>query len=253
MSHHTKTLCVLQIPGSDVNILYLSDVYFPRINGVSTSIKTFREKLIEQGHRVILVTPEYTQPYEDDEDIIRIPARTVVFDNEDRLMSLGEVKSLAKKLATEKIDLIHIQTPFVAHYAGKYLSQALNIPCIETYHTFFEEYFYNYIPFLPRAILRSLARTFSKKQCNAVEHLIVPSSAMKNVLQGYGIDTDMTILPTGINPSALDSGDGHLFKQRYEIDPERPILMHVGRIAHEKNIQFLLKMLTFVWQEIPEV
>ncbi len=42
-----------------MRILMISDVYFPRINGVSTSIQTFRRGLHAAGHETILIAPEY--------------------------------------------------------------------------------------------------------------------------------------------------------------------------------------------------
>lgn len=48
-----------------MRILMLSDVYFPRINGVSTSIQTFAQELINLGHTVTLIAPAY--PYEFDQ------------------------------------------------------------------------------------------------------------------------------------------------------------------------------------------
>jgi glycogen synthase len=41
-----------------MKILFISDVYFPRVNGVSTSIETFRHHLRDQGHTVHLIVPD---------------------------------------------------------------------------------------------------------------------------------------------------------------------------------------------------
>jgi hypothetical protein len=76
-----------------MRILMLSDVYFPRVNGVSTSIQTFRADLRELGTEVTLVAPQYpTAAGEDatghgDEFLLRIPSRAVPLDPEDRAMS----------------------------------------------------------------------------------------------------------------------------------------------------------------------
>ena len=74
-----------------MHILMISDVYFPRINGVSTSIQTFREGLAEENVKVTLVAPNYAKPGQDateadDEHLLRLPARAIPFDPEDRLM-----------------------------------------------------------------------------------------------------------------------------------------------------------------------
>ena len=44
-----------------MRILMITDVYFPRINGVSTSIETFRNDLQQHAIDVTLVAPEYPQ------------------------------------------------------------------------------------------------------------------------------------------------------------------------------------------------
>ncbi len=237
-----------------MRILMISDVFFPRINGVSTSIHTFRKRLIQAGHEIVLLVPDYkVSTQSDGQDIIRIPSMRVIFDPEDRLMHAGQIRKLTATLKQRDFDIIHIHTPFVAHYLGLRLSRELCIPSIETYHTFFEEYLYNYIPLLPKNWLKALARKVSVRQCNKVDHVIVPSTAMQQVLHNYGVKTNTTILPTGIEVEAFGQGDGASFRRKYNIDADRPVLVNVSRIAHEKNIDFLIRMLTHVWQDIPDI
>ncbi len=232
----------------------ISDVYFPRVNGVSTSIQTFRQHLQGQGHQVSLIAPDYPQqPCDDDETIIRIASRYVPLDPEDRMLKYGNVLKLTEELRQQAFDVIHIQTPFVAYYAGIELAKRLGIPRVITYHTFFEEYLYNYIPFLPKSWLRLAARRFSASQCNNVDAMIVPSTPIEQRLRDYGVTTEMMKLPTGLDLRAFTKGDGERFRIKHGIAPDRPTLLYVGRVAHEKNIGFLLQMLTEVRQSIPEV
>ena len=72
------------------------------------------------------------------------------------------VRTLAD-LAPEGFDLVHIHTPFIAHYAGVRAARRLNIPCIETYHTFFEEYLHHYVPVLPRAASHAHSAGMSRR------------------------------------------------------------------------------------------
>lgn len=237
-----------------LRILMISDVYFPRVNGVSTSIQTFRRELRALGHEVTLVVPDYGVAHDgDDDDIIRIPSRQVLLDPEDRLMRRSAILDLLPRLRAQGYDLMHIQTPFVAHYLGLRLARALEVPVVESYHTFFEEYLFHYIPFLPRAWLRAAARRYSRAQCNSVDAVVVPSSAMLEVLRAYGVRSEAVIIPTGIELDEFRHGDGAAFRQRHGIPAARPLLNFVGRVAFEKNIDFLLRMLVRVRQEVPEV
>ncbi|HEC12581.1 MAG TPA: glycosyltransferase family 4 protein [Acidiferrobacteraceae bacterium] len=238
-----------------MRILMISDVYFPRINGVSTSIQTFSREFAAKGHHVTLIAPDYGQGDDpkDAMDIIRVPARKVIVDPEDRMLKMKYVTKLIPELARQSFDILHIQTPFVAHYAGLTLARRLNLPRIETYHTFFEEYLYNYIPFLPSSWLKFVARRFSCAQCNDLDALVVPSVAMLDVLRCYGVRSDAAVIPTGIELADFKTGDGAAFRRQYGIPAERSTLVHVGRIAHEKNIDFLLRMLVVVRQHIADV
>ncbi len=236
-----------------MRILMVSDVYFPRVNGVSTSIQTFRRGLHAAGHHTVLVAPEYpTGVVAQEADIIRVPARYLPRDPEDRLMKSGAIRGLTARLREQQFDVIHIQTPFVAHYAGVRLARELQLPVIETYHTYFEEYLHHYIPMLPRAFMRFIARHFTRSQCSALNALVVPSGAMERALRDYGVECPMHIVPTGMEMERFRGGEGARFRQRLNIAAQQPTLVHVGRVAHEKNIDFLLRMLQRVLVQLPD-
>ncbi|MFO7582833.1 glycosyltransferase [Guyparkeria sp.] len=234
-----------------MHVLMISDVYFPRVNGVSTSIESFRRHLVDLGHRVTLLCPAYPddQPGlrlgdEAESGIIRIPSRRVPLDPEDRLMHWRPLTSLGEAFAGADVDLVHVHTPFVAHYAGRRVADRLGVPLLETYHTFFEEYAGQYLPLVPRRWLRSLARRWSRAQCNATDHLIVPSAPMREALQHYGVQTGMTVLPTGIeNEPPAPTEATEAFRRLHKIPAGAPLLLYVGRLAGEKNIDLLLDML----------
>lgn len=236
-----------------MRILFISDVYFPRVNGVSTSIRTFSRELQALGHEVIVVAPDYPQSdSEEPEGIIRIASRRVPLDPEDRLMRGDALRELPARLSGKTFDLVHIQTPFAAHYAGLRIARELGVPCVATYHTFFEEYLYHYVPFAPRALMRALAREFSRRQGNEVDALVVPSRAMHAALSAYGVRSLMQVLPTGVRLEELAGGDGAAFRRLHGISAGRPLLVHVGRVAFEKNIDFLLHALLRVRARHPD-
>lgn len=236
-----------------MRVLKISDVYFPRVNGVSTSIRTFARELQAQGHEVTLIAPAYPEPFDDSFEILRIPSRYLPMDPEDRLMKTAQAKKLLQELRQRQFDVIHVHTPFAAHYFGLWLRKQLNIPVIETYHTYFEEYLEQYLPWIPRRFLRYTARHFSRSQCKAVDHLVVPTQPMLEVLRNYGIDTAASVIPTGIPAGAFSTGNGSRFRERMGIAAERPMLLYVGRVAHEKNIDFLLDVTAAVRRQRNDV
>jgi len=234
-----------------MRVLLVSDVYFPRINGVSTSIESFRGALLEWGVETRLVVPAYggeaALP-----GVIRVPSRRVPGDPEDRLAHYGKLRRATLEAAGD-CDLIHIQTPFAAHYAGLHAARILNKPVLATYHTLFEEYLQHYISWLPPRPVRALARRFSRSHCNTLDQIIAPSSAMRERLHQYGIDRPVHVLPTGLPSTAFLPGDGAGFRAQHGIEPHRPMVLFVGRVAHEKNIGFLLEALTHARRALPSL
>jgi glycosyltransferase involved in cell wall biosynthesis len=212
-----------------LRVLTLTDVYFPRINGVSTSIETFRDDLALEDVEITLIAPEYPEsPTED--HVRRVPSRCLPFDPEDRLMRWQDLRKISRRAAQAGTDLIHVQTPFAAHYAGVRLARELRIPVIATYHTHFEEYIQHYLPLLPRAWLKSLARWIARHQCDELNAVVVPSPAMRDTLLEYGVTRPMHVLPTGIPVAQFATGDGPRFRARHAIPGDRPVALFVGRV-----------------------
>lgn len=236
-----------------MNILLISDVYFPRVNGVSTSIKTFAEQLQKLGHSVHLIVPDYGVEYENEDWITRIPARKIYFDPEDYLMKYREVLRLLPALKDKNFDVIHIHTPFIAHYVGLKLSKLLNIPVLETYHTFFEDYLHHYLPWIPGSVARGMARFISKGQCNQVDAIVAPSQPMLDVLRTYGVKVKAQVIATGLQASSFAEANGDAFRIKYGILAKRPTLLYVGRVAFEKNIDFLVRVTNIVRESVPDV
>lgn len=76
---------------------------------------------------------------------------------------------------------------------------------------------------------------------------------MRDHLQNQGIKKPMEIIATGIDEDFFRPGDGVRFRAENGIDKNRPVLVHIGRVAYEKNIDFLLHMLTVLRKIIPDI
>jgi 1,2-diacylglycerol 3-alpha-glucosyltransferase len=235
-----------------LRVLFISDVYFPRVNGVSTSIRTFREDLTAHGVETQLVAPRYEAARAAEEpQVLRVPSAGVPGDPEDRRMRWGALTRALDALTPSAFDLVHIHTPFIAHYAGVRFARRAGIPCVATYHTFFEEYLHHYLPVLPRRIGGWLARAFTRSQCDDVQALIAPSEPMRSVLLDYGVTTPIHVLPTGLPADRFRHGDPRAFRARAGLAGDAPLVTYIGRVAHEKNIGFLVRMFGEVLERVP--
>jgi glycosyltransferase involved in cell wall biosynthesis len=127
---------------------------------------------------------------------------------------------------------------------GQKMARKLKIPTVHTYHTMMTEYTH----YVPVKFLRGMARKFiifrSKRFCNRANRVIVPSSPMIDVLKSYGVKTKIEVLPTGIDLKQykkLSSDERRTILKKYKIPSDKKILLYVGRLAQEKNLDFLLE------------
>ncbi|WP_005034395.1 glycosyltransferase [Holophaga foetida] len=234
-----------------MRVLLLSDVYFPRITGVCTALQTYRAQLAHMGVETHLIAPAYGKGCEEP-GITRLSSRPVPFDREDHLIRPSLFKTTAIRMARD-FDVIHIHTPFSAHGAGLAAARKHGLPVLATYHTLFEEYLHLYAKFLPRAFTRTLARRLSRRQCNQMDGVIVPSTAMAQRLKDYGVSSPLHVLPTGIPVERFTGGDRRRFRASQGISPERTVALFLGRMAHEKNLHFLLEAFRQALAECPDL
>jgi glycosyltransferase involved in cell wall biosynthesis len=222
--------------------LVVSDVYFPRVNGVSTSIRSFRDDLRRHGVECTLVAPDYGVLAARDDGVLRVPARAVPFDPEDRIMNRRALRHCLEQVPRERCQLVHIQTPFLAHYAGLKLARTRQVPAVATCHTYFEDYLHHYLPWLPGFAGAWLARSVMTRQLNAVDAVISPSEPVRARLLEYGVKRPIHVIPTGMTAERFEPGSAPRFRELFGFAPEQRIVLNVGRVAHEKNLGFLLRM-----------
>ncbi|MCZ0926129.1 glycosyltransferase [Halomonas janggokensis] len=250
MLHSTASMANAQ-PGC-MKVLMISDVYFPRVNGVSTSIASFRGTLERLGHSVTLICPDYPLGQVDEPGVLRIRSHPVPGDPEDRIMRYRDLLALTPQLAGKAFDVIHVHTPFTAHYAGIALGRRLGLPVVATYHTLFEAYVHHYIRWLPGRWLRFAARRLSVHQCQQLDALVAPSRTMQQAVAHYGVTTPITVIATGLALEAFcQPQDQRDFRAHYDLPSKARLLLYVGRAAFEKNIDFLIDMLPQVLAEHP--
>jgi 1,2-diacylglycerol 3-alpha-glucosyltransferase len=236
-----------------MRVLLISDVYFPRINGVSASIQTLLRTLSKEDE-ACLIAPEYDTPWDDERhDVIRIRSHPTPGDHEDRIMYGKHIRRLHPQLAKRSFDAVHIHGFGIAFYEGVRIAKKLHLPVVLTYHTNFDEYLPHYVSFLPASVTRFGCRQAAIWQCNAVDAVVVPSHAMASALRSYGVRSQMHVIPTGLDLAQFRERDGSTFQKRYGISSTRQVLLFVGRVAPEKNVDFLIRMLANVVPRCPNV
>jgi 1,2-diacylglycerol 3-alpha-glucosyltransferase len=238
-----------------LKIALVTDTYFPRINGVSTSTQIFAEEFVKLGHEVHIYAPAYPNSIDESEHlkIFRFPSWYLFFDPEDRLGRPWADKKLIQRFIDNKYDIVHTQTPFTIGGPAVKWARKSGAKVVHTYHTLFAAYTEHYLWFLPKAFGVWYAKSASRRYCNSCDLLITPSTEMQNVLLSYNVTKPVEVIPTGIRLERFQGKDGNRYRLMKGYKPEDQVVLFMGRVAEEKNIDFLMRVVHRLKPRIPHL
>lgn len=217
-----------------MNIAVLSDCYLPAINGVVTSITQQLEVLRELGHQVDLYCPQYSQESQEEQDLYRLWARPFPFHKREQ-MTFPWPPAVVRRLWTEPYDLFHIQTPFSVGLIGLAAAFTRRIPRVFHHHTLWEEYV-DYLP-IPKQVTRAGSIGLCRGLANRCQAVVAPSAQVRDRFADQGVVSPIAVIPTGIRPGLFQNGE-----RRGEYEEGTEVCLYMGRLAHEKSLDALLRV-----------
>lgn len=240
-----------------MKIALVTDTYYPRINGVSASTQIFAQEFVKLGHEVHVYAPAFPNYYDaqDHIHVHRFPSWYLFFDPEDRLVKPWPWRDskLVKEFIDAKYDIVHTQTPFTLGGPAVKWARKSGSKVVHTYHTLFAAYTEHYLWFLPKSVGVWYAKNASRRYCNSCDMLVTPSTEMQRVLLSYGVTKPVEVIPTGIDLTRFEGRDSQRYRLLKGFKPEDQILLFMGRVAEEKNIDFLLKVVKSLKPRIPQL
>jgi len=230
-----------------LKIVMFSETYIPQVNGVATSIHLFRKYLEKRGHDVYIIAP--VSP-ENDDKVLLIDGITFPMEKQHKL-PIPDNRLINNLILEIDPDVIHSHAPFTLGIAALRTQKKFGIPHVHTYHTLLVEY-RHYIP-KPFTPPRNAVEEFSAWFCNQVDHVVSPTAEIKAELQKYGVEKPITILPTGIDIESFEKSDKFSIREKHEIMPNDKILLFVGRLAKEKNLEFILEIFKELYKKFRKI
>lgn len=240
-----------------MNIGFFSETYKPDINGVITSIESFRNELEAAGHTVYVFAP--------DQHLFQMPWQKAK--RERRVFRFGSFQypayksirvampvniPVARKIPNLKLDVVHSHTPFSLGLFASWVSRKYDIPHVHTYHTLYPEYAKFYFPGFKKWNQKG-AEKLSALFCNQATEIIAPSDDINRKLKSYGIRRPVTTLPTGVDKEFFAGKDPrHGIRKRFGIPQNAPLLITVARLGREKSIDFILRSFVKIREQRPD-
>ena len=237
-----------------MRILFVSDTYYPHINGVYYFVCRIGPMLQDEGHEVAVIAPSesMSSSYKkiDNLNVYRLPSFSVIFYPTIRLPFPFLKKYRLKKIIKNfKPDIIHIQDHFIISKAVVRLNRKLKIPIIATNHFMPEnltmlvhgqklkQYFENF-----------LWKDFSKV-FNQVKLVTTPTETGVEIIRDR-LHVKTIAISSGIDLEKFTPfGDTKKIKAKYNI-PDKPILLYAGRVDPEKHIEEILQAVAIASKKI---
>ncbi len=226
-----------------MKILITTDWYKPVVNGVVTSVLNLTEQLERHGHEVkVLTLSRNCHSYKEGNVIYAGSVGMGKIYPQARVKIPVVAGEYMEELLKWRPDLIHSQCEFSTFFLAKRIAGELNIPIIHTYHTMYEDYTHYFSP--QKTWGRSLVQLMTRKLSDLVDAMIAPSGKIAGILKDYRVSCPVSVIPSGIDTEKyrkrIDDGSRKALQKQYGIKENETVLVYIGRMAKEKNIEELL-------------
>ncbi len=224
-------------------------VYHPTVNGVVVSVDAFRQGLRSLGHDVFVFGPD-ASGYKDEEPyIFRYPALELPVQKYP--LALPVSPFVDRLLPRLKPHVLHANHPALLGQVAADKSKRLHIPLVFTYHTRYRDYSH-YAKLIPQDLVKDFIEHWLAHFLRGCHQVVVPSGSIEQMVKDtYGIERGLSVVPTGIDAARFRVPDRD--EARAELGLSGKVLVSVGRLAQEKNFDFLIRSLARVTEEVDDV
>ncbi len=222
-----------------MKIAFFAEGYEPFINGVVTSLTTLQQALAQHGHEVVIFVPAYPGHEDGNDKVVRLPS---VKWSKTCYPCLSPLVLGKDVLAGQGFDLVHSHHPFTMSLLAEHLTHRHGMALVYTFHTMLQEYS-QYVPLFQHVGERLLTRIFLR-HCAEADRVVVSTAVVRDFLREQGVKTPIAVAAAGV-PLLAPTLDGReRVRRQLGLSDDIPVLLYAGRLAKEKQLDFLLRSLT---------
>lgn len=234
-----------------MRIAIFTDTFYPSIDGVTTTIMDTTEALARNGHTILICAPKYHSSsdykHHRNVEIFRLPSKSLPTYKNFRFVYPCYRKCLRKVMEFSP-DIIHLETYSTLGLAATKIAKKMKLPLMGTFHTLFTDAKYLKHAFLNFWIARKLVLKYMKFLYGKCDMLTCPSESCKEELLKMKIHVPVKVVMNAVDlPKAKRKITPHLKMSKEKL------LIFIGRVAHEKNIPYLLTCFHLVVDRLPDV
>ena len=223
-----------------MNICVVSETYWPDVNGVAMTLRRLTTGLVEHGHQVGVISTRNGRRTIDDvrglEYCQEVPGFPLPGYSEVRI-GLPAWRALRQRWLKDVPDVIYVATEGLLGWSAVQVATSLGIKVCSGFHTNFHRYSQYYgAPFLEKFVTNHLVTLHNRTRCT-----IVPTEDQRHALRDLGI-ADVRVIGRGVDTELFNPQRRDLrLRTCWSATPGDPVVIYVGRIAEEKNLDLTLR------------
>jgi glycosyltransferase involved in cell wall biosynthesis len=223
-----------------LRIAVVTETWPPEVNGVAVTLSKLIHHLGNRHHSIQLIRPRQNKQDEGLEETnwTELLLRGLPIPRYPQLkLGLPSKKALIKAWSIRRPDLVHIATEGPLSWSALQAAHVLRLPVTSDFRTNFHSYCQHYgVGWLTKPIVAYL-----RKFHNRTAFTMVPTTEMKHQLEGFGFK-NLKVVARGIDTQLFHPNKrSDVMRQSWHVTPETMVLLSVGRLAAEKNLDLTIR------------
>jgi glycosyltransferase involved in cell wall biosynthesis len=223
-----------------MRIVYFTETFLPKIDGVVTRLTRTLDYLGELGHEALIFAPHNPPSEYRGHRVINVPGLSFRPWYPELFLGLPRPR-LGRELDRFEPDIVHVVNPMVLGLWGTAIAKQRNLPLLASYHMDILQYAVH----LKLSLLQGITRHMVRDIHNQAHVNLCTSQPMVNSAKGLGIKR------VRLWPKAVDTERYHPKHYSKEMrlrltdgHPDLPLMLYVGRLSNEKRLDWLYAPIT---------
>ena len=223
-----------------LRIAVVTETWPPEVNGVAVTLSKLVQSLSQRNHDVQLIRPRQAKLDSSDRDskLEEVLMRGMPIPRYPELkLGLPSKKTLVKTWTVRRPDVVHIATEGPLGWSALQAAKVLKLPVTSDFRTNFQSYSKHYgVGWLRKPIVAYL-----RKFHNATSCTMVPTRELQRTLGENGF-LNLKVVSRGVDTQLFNlSKRNPMLRQSWGANDQTKVLISVGRMAPEKNLEQVLK------------
>ena len=238
-----------------MNIVLVTETYFPYISGISSSTHSIARYLADHGHSVTIVTPRAVHPDRsvDMEHGLRVVRTWAVPDpwyigrmitpfplflaNVDRVIASG-------------VDIVHVQEPTSLGYSALLSAHRRHIPVVGALHFSFGQVA-KMVPLIPKPLLFAVIRIYLRWYYNHFDAIMTPTDIFAQILRDMGVTSPIQPISNGVNTTEYAPvTDKMKLRKKLGLPADHFLFIVIGRLDPDKRLGDIVEALPWAHKNI---